>query len=578
MRGGLVGGLVAAALVTTSCTTHVVPSPGPAIDEFIAAWSDLDAAALRGRLADESAATWTQEEIDAFLTGLVEDGALSEIRVVRSGPIARRGPDEVDDDDASQEITATVPLEITYTSSAVDDSVTLATNLTMVYDLDLHAWTADWSPATAFGDIEDAHGLRVEYEWGSRAPIVDRAGRTLARGTGEGRLYPYGSLAGSTVGHIAPPETREGGGPADDEPVRFMGASGLEAAYEERLAGEPGAALLVVDETGDVVETLDSKRPRPAKPLRATLDAEVQRAAAAAFGGTTGGAVVLDPRSGDLLAVVSSSEIDPGAYVGVEGINPFNRALSGLYPPGSSLKVMTAAAALEEDVVTADSRLTGPAEYRGVRNFESGEFGTLDFATAVRHSVNTAFAQVAEKLGAKRLTAYAEEFGFNSPPAMPLDAAISSFPEPADEGDLMWSSIGQAQVLATPLQMATVAATIANGGRRMEPRAALEDPRLGARVVSRATARTLTTLMEGVVRGGTGTGANISGVRVAGKTGTAEVDVGGERRNHAWFVAFAPADNPRVAVAVVSEYGGVGGQVAAPLARAILQATLPLVR
>jgi peptidoglycan glycosyltransferase len=304
----------------------------------------------------------------------------------------------------------------------------------------------------------------------------------------------------------------------------------------------------------------------------------IQQAAAGAFGGTTGGAVVLDPSTGDLLAVVSSAELNPASYVGARDVQPFNRALSGLYPPGSSLKVMTGAAALETGVVDLRTRLTGPGEYKGVRNFESGEFGTLDFATAVKFSVNTAFAQIAEDLGAKRLTRYARAFGFNRPPEMALGAATSSFPLPEDEGDLMWGSIGQAQVLATPLQMSTVAATIANGGRRMEPRISMGVRPGGERVVSKKTARTMTTLMENVVEGGTGTAARIAGVRVAGKTGTAEVDVNGKRMNHAWFVTFAPANAPKLAVGLVSELGGIGGQVAAPLARAILQATLPLVR
>jgi peptidoglycan glycosyltransferase len=124
--------------------------------------------------------------------------------------------------------------------------------------------------------------------------------------------------------------------------------------------------------------------------------------------------------------------------------------------------------------------------------------------------------------------------------------------------------------------MATIAAAIANGGVRMEPRIARSEPKSGERVIRRRTARTLTRLMEGVVEGGTGTAARISGVRVAGKTGTAEVDVAGERRNHAWFICFAPVGAPKVAIAVVSEYGGVGGQVAAPIARSILTSVLPL--
>jgi peptidoglycan glycosyltransferase len=217
-------------------------------------------------------------------------------------------------------------------------------------------------------------------------------------------------------------------------------------------------------------------------------------------------------------------------------------------------------------------------EYKGVRNFESGEFGSISFAAATQNSVNTAFAQVAEKLGARRLTRFAELFGFNRVPEMPLEAAEPSFPFPEGPGDVMWASIGQAQVLATPLQMATVAGTVANDGKRMEPRIVRSDPKAGDRVVSTKTARQMTALMRSVVVGGTGTAANITGLDVAGKTGTAEVDVDGERLNHAWFIAFAPAGNPEVALAVVSEYGGIGGRVAAPIAGRMLQAVTPLIR
>jgi penicillin-binding protein A len=310
--------------------------------------------------------------------------------------------------------------------------------------------------------------------------------------------------------------------------------------------------------------------------VRATLDMRVQRATSNAFGSTVGGAVVLDPGSGDILAAVTSYEIDPNGYVGTTGFEPFNRALSGTYPPGSAMKVVTAGAALDTGVVKPSTMLTGPSEYQGVRNFESGAYPSLDFATAVRNSVNTAFAQVALELGARRLTRYAELFGFNSKPTMPLDAAGSSFPFPEDSSDLMWGSIGQAQVLTAPLEMATVAATVANGGRRMEPRSSLGDPKKGTRVLKRSTANQLALLMESAVNSGTGTASRVSGVRVAGKTGTAEVDVGGERLNHAWFITFAPIDSPQVAIAVVSELGGIGGQVAAPIAGSIYTGVLPL--
>jgi peptidoglycan glycosyltransferase len=241
------------------------------------------------------------------------------------------------------------------------------------------------------------------------------------------------------------------------------------------------------------------------------------------------------------------------------------------------MKVVTASAALDSGAVTAGTQLSGPKEFRGVRNFESESFKSLSFAKATEFSVNTAFAQVALKLGARRLHRYAGLFGFNRPPTLPVGAATSSFPLPQDDSDLMWGAVGQAQDVATPLEMASVAATVANRGKRMEPRITVGTPPHGARVISRRAAATMTQLMELVVQGGTGTAANIPGVTVAGKTGTAEVDVDGVRKDHAWFVCFAPASHPQVAVSVVVEYGGVGGEVAAPLARNILERVLPLV-
>jgi penicillin-binding protein A len=342
------------------------------------------------------------------------------------------------------------------------------------------------------------------------------------------------------------------------------------------LAGEPSSDLFVIDDSGDRLENVGSIKGRKAKPIRLSLDIQVQAAAEDAYGGADGGAVLMEPKTGYVLAVVSSGPFDPGNYVGVAGIEPFPRATSGLYPPGSSMKVVTAAAAIEEKVVTRNTTVTGPENYQGVRNFDSGVFGNIPFSVAMQNSVNTAFAQVAEDLGAKRMHRSATAFGFNKEPQLPLAVATSSFPRPQDLSDLMWGSIGQAQVVATPFQMASVGATIANDGVRIEPRIVLDDPIERERAVSKRTAETVTDLMELVVQGGTGTAANLgSSLPVAGKTGTAEVGPVGDIQNHAWFVAFAPSNKPKVALSVVSEFGGTGGSVAAPIARNILQSVYP---
>lgn len=565
--------LVVVAVMGAGCEsgaeTIEVPRASEAAAAFVAAWAGQDASALE-ELASPTGATAARflRALDARL----EEGDIGSFEVALSEPFAEPSPGEIPA--AGSE--ASLRYEVTYRSAAAARPVVLEGGTRITFDAAAAKWQVDLAPEMLLPGLEGAARLRVATKAAARGSILDRTGTILARGSSSARRYPLGPLAGSTIGHLEPVGKGGADPAAGVEPDDLVGASGLELALEERLAGDPGRRLQAVGRRGRVIEVLGRVRPMRGEDVRTTLDVDLQRAAQEAFGGTTGGAVVMAPSTGDLLAIVSSAELDPNNYVGARDLEPFNRALSGLYPPGSALKVVTAAAALETGVVKPGSRVTGPAEYKGVRNFESGVFGSIDFAIAVQFSVNTAFAQVAEKLGPRRLSRFAEAFGFNAPPQMPLGAATSSFPYPEDEGDLLWSAVGQAQVQATPLQMATVAATVANDGKRMEPRIVKSDPVSGRRVLSAKKAKVLTGLMERVVEGGTGVGARIPGVRVAGKTGTAEVDVAGERMNHAWFVCFAPAGDADVAVAVVAELGGIGGRVAAPLAGSILRRVLPL--
>ena len=515
-------GLVLMALLAGCTSSSDVLDEGPqdVLNEFVAAWNEEDFETMNSLMPDTPfRRKWHSGAMRVFFEDVLKDGHITDFQVtaeVKGEPT---------------ENSADTELEVVYDSQATNKPVIVGGNPPLERTDD--GWTVGWTPGIALGG-SGIDGLRVDERWPQRAAIFDRDGKRIAFGAAESRRYPFGSVAGTTVGHLEPPP-RKG-----DQPDRLVGGSGLEAAYDEQLAGTPATKLKFV-RNGKPVGSLGSKRGRRGAPLRTTLDMDVQRAAEAALGSTPGGAVVMDPATGDILAAVASSPFAPGNYVGVADIEPFNRALSGLYPPGSSLKAMTASAALDTGTVKPTTNLTGPKEYRGVRNFESGEFGTISFAAALQNSVNTAFAQVALKLGANRLFRYAEAFGFNEPPAMQLQAATSSFPKPLDEGDLMWGSIGQAQVLATPLQMASVAATIANDGRRMEPRIDAQLKPTGERAITVKTARTMHELMRNVVIGGTGVAANVTGLEVAGKTGTAEVDVGGERKNHAWFICFAPA-------------------------------------
>jgi peptidoglycan glycosyltransferase len=282
-----------------------------------------------------------------------------------------------------------------------------------------------------------------------------------------------------------------------------------------------------------------------------------------------------------------------------------DRVTQGLYPPGSSFKVVTAAAALDSGRFTPDSMFSDPGyciEYdQRVNNFTNPDrsgpeaFGRLSLATGLQYSVNSVFCNIGMKLRIHTLMDYARRFGLGSKPPidLPSDVVAASGlyqhrrllgSGEDDLGDPGRVAFGQDKLLVTPLQMAMVAATIANGGELMSPH--LVDrvrrpggeitrikPKVAARSIKPETAVELTQMMEAVVSGGTGVAAQIPGVRVAGKTGTAENGVG--RPNTAWFISFAPADNPRVAVAVVLEnQSGTGGTVAAPIAREIMQAIL----
>jgi cell division protein FtsI/penicillin-binding protein 2 len=570
---GSIAVAVGSGLLLLSCTSPGgvpdLPEEHPldaAATEFFDAWADDDYEAMNSYFT--GATHLGAHALEAQIKGIYRSGAIEDFDAGFN-----RDPTEDVDQDAEE---VEFPYFVEFTSSAARGAIRLQGEMHWELDEFEDEWEVAWRPSLLFPSVDRAARLEVATEWLTRGAILDRDGRKLAVGEVDERRYPWGSVAGSVVGHIGT-ATSDQARELGVQPGDLVGGSGLEEGLQETLAGTPRTTLQVLDRRGKVLEVLGRQKGNRGRNVKTTLDIEIQRASENAYGSTTGGAVVMDPDTGDLIAIVSSSPFNPSGYVGVN-VSPFNRALEGRYPPGSSMKVVTAAAALDTGTVTPSTQLEGPAEYQGVRNFESGEFGSLSFAEAVQFSVNTAFAQVALDLGEAKLSRYAELFGFNRVPEMPLAAAEPSFPPPVGAGDLMWASIGQAQVLATPLQMATVAATIANDGQRMEPRITnLEDP-TGERVVTRKTANTLTELMINVVVGGTGQAARLSGIDVAGKTGTAEVDVDGERMNHAWFICFAPADDPSVAIAVVSEYGGVGGQVAAPLARQILANTLLIVQ
>jgi penicillin-binding protein A len=322
--------------------------------------------------------------------------------------------------------------------------------------------------------------------------------------------------------------------------------------------------------------------------------------------------VAIEPATGRVRVMASTPGYDPNALRRVRNYNRlsradnsplFNRATQAGYAPGSTMKVVTAAAALDSGEFTPQSTVSGksPIIVSGVplKNFSDRQFGSITLTTALTNSVNTVWAQVAEKLGRERLNDYMERFGFGSDPPMdyPDGQMIPSGVYDTDKGGLLATDsrkvdigrvgIGQERLRVTPLQMATVAATVANGGVRMKPLLTSRivdadgrtvervEPAEAERVMSGDSAEQLTQMMSNVVREGTGTAAALEGIEVAGKTGTAELNIA-RRINQPWFVGFAPRSRPKIAIAVTLEnvIGGQGGVVAAPIAKQVMQELL----
>jgi hypothetical protein len=441
----------------------------------------------------------------------------------------------------------------------------------------------DWSRDLVFPGLAAGERLRRVTRLPTRATLLARDRTVLAKG--DDRASPS-LLAPQVVGQLGPipPERRDGlaalGVPADAE----VGVSGLERIFDERLLGTPGGELVAG------ARVLKRTLPRRAPAVRTTISLPVEQAAVTALGGRVGGVVALAPRTGAVLA-----------FAGI--------AFSGLQPPGSTFKMVTTTGALEAGIT--NPRKTYPVQTKAVLEGvdlenANGEYCGGSLVVSFAKSCNSVFAPLGAQLGARRLVATAEHFGFNHPSDI-AGAAESTIPAAGEIGDDLAvgsSAIGQGRVQATALQMATIAAAIGLRGRRPHltldyatARAAAESTE---RVTSARVARTMERLMLAVVRGGTGVRAAIPGVPVAGKTGTAELRSSTRCRpdpqnpescppedqandptdTDAWFAAYAPAGDghPHVAVGVLLVASGAGGDTAAPAARDVLLAGLKATR
>lgn len=453
---------------------------------------------------------------------------------------------------------------------------------------------------TSYWSVFDAQALKDEQvnkrplfqaQQVKRGDILAADGTVLAesRSTGRGasrqfvREYPLGGLFGHPLGYS----------------FITQGNTEFEQFHNSELIGEDSEFTSIIDEIRGQKQV--------GHDVTTNLDATAQQTAVDLLAGRPGAVVAIEPDTGRIKALVSEPPFDPNGVpedlteLGKDPGSPlFNRATQGRYPPGSAFKLVTAAAALDSDAIDADTLIDAPStlniQGQELANADLSDYGEITVETGLTNSVNTFFAKLGRKVGEDTLYEYMDRFGFNAIPEIDLPEKQLSVSGVFSEGSLLEAgegvdisriAIGQERLLTTPMQMAEVAATIANGGVLMKPRIWDEvrdadgrtldsmDPEEQSDVMSEESADQLTEAMKAVVNEGTGTAAALSGVDVAGKTGTAEVpdaEACEGLPNQAWFVGFAPADDPQIAVAATVECtDGQGGTVAAPIAAGVMQ-------
>lgn len=442
--------------------------------------------------------------------------------------------------------------------------------------------------ANALNKREVLRGLKIP-----RGAIRDADGGVIAKSVRDkdgvySRTYPQGALFGHPVGYSR----------------ASLGQTGLEKSRNDALAGHKNELTTAFDQlTG---------KGRVGEDVRTSLDPAAQRQATDLISGAakSGAAVALDPRTGAVRLLVSTPGFDPNQVTSSKALAALNadearkplvdRALQFGEAPGSTMKVVTATAAIDSGKFQLGSTVDGtnnkPISGVPLANDFDESFGQIDLATAMAKSVNTAWAQVAERLGKATMRKYMLRYGFEKKPQLdyPRDAMSASGeyrggvvrPATSRFFDVGRMGIGQDKLSVTALQMAEVAATVANGGTLMKPHLTDRivdkdgrttqkiEPQVQSEVMSKGSAAAVRTMMEAVVERGTGTQAQIPGIQVAGKTGTAETQFG-KKINDAWFIAFAPSRNPRIAIAVnVQKVPGFGGAVAAPIAKQLMRTLL----
>lgn len=448
---------------------------------------------------------------------------------------------------------------------------------------------------------------------------------------GLSRFYPFKETAAHVVGYVGAVSEEEiaSGNPLLKLPGFRVGKSGIELEYNTALCGKEGAQRVEVNAVGRVIREIERDEGIPGTTLPLTIDMRLQKIAYEKMKNESGAAVLLDIYTGEVLALVSTPSFDPNKFnrglsneeweeISTNEKNPLlNKALGGLYSPGSTFKMVVALAALEAGVIRPDTKIfCGGHIMMGSHRFhcwKASGHGKVDLKEALMHSCDIYFYEVARRTGIDKIAAMAKRFGFGMPTGINLPGEKSGLMptrrwkelilgEQWLQGDTYNAGIGQGYVLTTPIQLAVMAAILANDGYKIKPTILVPENRdtsvsPGENLnISKTYLQLMREGMFNVVNAAKGTAKtarlNVDGKLIAGKTGTTQVkrismkereeglrsqdELPWEDRNHALFVSFGPTDNPRYALAVVIEHGGGGASTAAPVARAIMEAALKL--
>jgi penicillin-binding protein A len=549
---------------------------------FVDDWAHQDFKSMRDELSDSAQAQYSAAELASAYQSAQQVATATAI-----DPGDADGPKNVNGTDV------------------VDVKVSVQTRLFGQVDgvvrVPLDGGKIAWAPNLTFPGLQPGEQVGRRLDLGRRAPIMAKHNVALATGPVDDRSSPLGSDAIDVAGETGAADSEQqarlqrAGYPTNQS----TGISGMELAFNPRLSGTPSGQLLAVKANSPQLDlprstqgrVLATARGTPGLPVHTTIDPRIQTITVNALGGQSGGAVVLNAKNGDVLGLAGS-------------------AYSAPQPPGSTFKVITTTAALDgHDVKLSDDFpvLTeiNPDPDNGARVVHNAHDEACGgtFVQAFAKSCNTVFAPLGVKVGAERLVQTAERYGWNQPTTLYNAAATAAtepnkmtmptdFSDDTSHTDLSVTAFGQGEVLATPLGMASVAQTVANAGVR-SPTSIVKDPNLKSRakpvqVTSKENAKVLKGLMRAVVTSGTGVAANIPGIEVAGKTGTAELgpkpgqppappgqENTVEQIVDGWFICFAPAQHPKIAVAVMLiDASGDGGTTAAPIARNIITAAL----